>query len=80
MQPKWDIVVTQIIPAGDRGFVHYYDEAAGSHRWWCTQCIWERKHIVDPKNLGRAIDPIQDSYKKEFYVHVCAEHRDTQSN
>ncbi len=76
MQPKWDIVVTQIIPAGDRGFVHYYDEAAGSHRWWCTHCLWERKH----KDQGKPIDPIQDPYKKEFYVHVCAEHRGTQSN
>ena len=80
MQPKWDIIVTQIIPAGDRGFVHHYDEAVGSHRWVCDDCHWERKFIVGPKNQRKSIDPVQDSYNKEFYVHVCAEHRDTQSN
>jgi len=75
MQPKGKIVVTQTTPAGDRDYIHYYEEAAESHRWWCSHCPWNKQHIVDPKNLGKPIDPIQDSYKKEFYTHVCDDYR-----
>ena len=73
-------VVSQTTPEGRRWFIHHYDEAARSHRWVCDLCNWERKHIVVPKDQAKPIDSTEDSYNKEFYKHVCAEHRDTQSN
>jgi len=55
MQPKWDIVVTQIIPAGDRGFVYYYDEAAGSPSL-CT-LAWLTKQIAENHQWRNRVVP-----------------------
>ena len=80
MGSQGEIVKIQPTPEGRRLFIHHYDEAAGSHRWVCDCCHWERKFIVDLKNQGTPIDPIHDSYGREFDEHVCAKHRGTQSN
>ncbi len=80
MGSQGEIVKIQPTPEGRRLFIHHYDEAVGSHRWVCDGCHWEREFIVGPKNQGTPIDPIHDSYDREFDEHVCAKHRGTQSN